>query len=96
MTIYYITYILVFFLLHNFCLDTHEKMDLKNMSYGALVAEHTRLHGEYYKMCSNAPFGLPREKANAIAREIDAVKVQLDAVEAAIKRHPQHLANRRM
>jgi hypothetical protein len=71
-------------------------MDLKNMSYGALVAQHTRLHEEYYKMCSNAPFGLPREKANAIAREIDAVKVQLDAVEAAIKRHPQHLANRRM
>jgi hypothetical protein len=70
-------------------------LDLNKMPYGELVAEHARLHEKYYELCANAPFGLPREKADAIAREIDAVRAELDAVEAAIKQHPQHVANRR-
>ena len=58
------------------------------MTYDELVVEHTRLHKKYFELNVNAHA--------AIAREIEAVRAELDAVEAAIKQHPQHLANRNL
>jgi len=61
-----------------------------------LQEKHAWLGLKYYELNANAPAGLPREKAAALEREIDAVRAELDAVDAAIKQHPQQLANRHL
>ena len=73
-------------------------LDLNNMLLKDLRENRAWRHQKYLELNANAPdpFGLPREKAAAIAREINAAMAELDAVEAAIKQHPQHLANRHL